>query len=478
MRYATDISMHSEELDCEVLYSIYLPADYAQEPDKRYGVVYLVHGYGDDHKAWNDKWLNITSIIDSKERSGQIEPMIYVMPQGFKSYYVNRYDGKFDYMDMFIEELVPYIDNSYRTVADRDHRAIVGYSMGGFGAMILASKNQSTFSLTAPLSISFRTDEQYMTESQNGWNGQWGAIFGGVGESGEGRLTDYYKEHSPLHYFNEQSASDFSQTKFYIDCGDDEEQLLVANDSLHVLLRDIGVEHQFRVRNGAHTSTYWREAMDDVLPYINAHFTNVPLEPTFDISLNETFDGDCQTKSYEDSECRIYHSAGFDTQEPQCAIYLLHEGMSNEELNSTVNLLRTATSNRNYIVVTLDGSSVESVEALIDSVEKDYNISNHLAIARGCCGKALYEYSLKGKLSALYLFDADSLDAEPNSETKYYISLGDMGEYYHESYRLYCMCHAKGLTYEYRTRDGESDFETFCEGFAEFKSTIIENINQ
>ena len=56
--------------------------------------------------------------------------MIYVMPSGFRSYYVNRLDGNFDYMQMFAEELVPYVDRTYRTLADRGHRAVVGYSMG------------------------------------------------------------------------------------------------------------------------------------------------------------------------------------------------------------------------------------------------------------------------------------------------------------------------------------------------------------
>ena len=76
-------------------------------------------------------------------------------------------------MDMFVQELVPHVDKSFRTIADRAHRALTGYSMGGFGAMILAEKHPELFSCSAPLSMSFRTDAQYMTESGSGWDGQW-----------------------------------------------------------------------------------------------------------------------------------------------------------------------------------------------------------------------------------------------------------------------------------------------------------------
>ena len=249
-RYTTDLTMYSDILGETIHYSIYLPADYTTATDRRYGVVYLLHGFGDNWGAWNDQWLHITTLIDSKEAAGEITPMIYVMPQGFNSYYVNRYDGSFNYMDMFTEELVPYIDRTYRTRADRSSRAVAGYSMGGFGAMILPSKHAELFSVSIPLSMSFRTDEQYMAEPQSGWDGQWGSIFGGVGLAGEGRLTEYYKEYCPFYFFNEQSAASFADLHYYFDCGDDEEQLLIANDRLHRQLRELGIAHEYRVRNG------------------------------------------------------------------------------------------------------------------------------------------------------------------------------------------------------------------------------------
>ena len=277
VRYACEIGVRSEILGQNVQTAVLLPRDYLSNPERRYGVVYLLHGLGDTHKSWNDQWLRIENTVAQCEAAG-LGDMIYVMPSGFRSYYVNRLDGNFDYMQMFAEELVPYVDRTYRTLADRGHRAVVGYSMGGFGAMILPSCHPELFSVSVPLSMSFRTDEQYMSEPASGWDSQWGAIFGGKGLAGEARLTDYYKAHCPFYMFTRENAAQYADVAYYLDCGDDEEQLLVANDRLHGQLRDIGFAHEYRVRNGAHTGDYWRGAMPEVLRFIDCRFNGRAFE--------------------------------------------------------------------------------------------------------------------------------------------------------------------------------------------------------
>ncbi len=195
-RYSKDNVLSSKILGVSVKYSVYFPASYNTDKDKRYPVVYMLHGIGDDNNSWNGNYLHANDRIDSWTEKGLGE-MIYVFPQGYSSYYCNRYDGTFSFMDMFVQELIPLIDKSFRTVADREHRAITGYSMGGFGAIALAEKHPEMFIACAPLSMSVRTDWQYKEESQDGWNNQWGKIFGGYGQAGDGRITEYYKQHCP-----------------------------------------------------------------------------------------------------------------------------------------------------------------------------------------------------------------------------------------------------------------------------------------
>ena len=159
-RYSSGLSFPSKTLNTNVPYDILLPADYNEAKDRRYPVVYMFHGYGDDNTSWNGSWLRVQNKIDALEKEG-LEPMIYVFPNGWKAYGCNRYDGTFNYMDMIADEFVPMIDATYRTIADREHRATVGYSMGGFAAMVNAMKHPELFSMSAPLSMSMRTDKQY-----------------------------------------------------------------------------------------------------------------------------------------------------------------------------------------------------------------------------------------------------------------------------------------------------------------------------
>lgn len=270
LRILEGLSIESEILGQAVKYSIILPEEY-HTTKKSYPVVYLLHGLGDDESSWLE-YGRVNQYTDGAVKQGEIQPMIYVMPQGFRNYYVNDYAGTFLYEDMFINELVPFIDKEYRTIPDKDHRATMGYSMGGYGALILPLKHPEVFTVSVPLSISVRTDEQYKTEDASGWDDQWGRLFGGVGEMGEKRITDYYKQHSPFHIFKESDLTRFSDLKLYIDNGDDEYTLCRSNEELHMLLRDRNFQHEFRVRDGGHEFSYWREALPNGLRFISDAF--------------------------------------------------------------------------------------------------------------------------------------------------------------------------------------------------------------
>lgn len=484
-RYTTDLTMYSDILGETIHYSIYLPADYTTATDRRYGVVYLLHGFGDNWGAWNDQWLHITTLIDSKEAAGEITPMIYVMPQGFNSYYVNRYDGSFNYMDMFTEELVPYIDRTYRTRADRSSRAVAGYSMGGFGAMILPSKHAELFSVSIPLSMSFRTDEQYMAEPQSGWDGQWGSIFGGVGLAGEGRLTEYYKEYCPFYFFNEQSAASFADLHYYFDCGDDEEQLLIANDRLHRQLRELGIAHEYRVRNGAHTSDYWHDAMREGLDYIECCFNGGTWPDAQNIATDPSYAGAELSETVGGEEVVAYPSAGYDESKSNSVVYLLHDGLAKEDLHRMMNLWNVAVNTKPFIVVCVPSSQAGSDFAtLAQAIDAKYAIAEdadrHFGAGLGSGAGLLYRYAAgeEARLAALYLFDGE-VDVEataPCSGTYYYIDTTDGGEHYVEAGELYERCKADGVPYDYRVRNGRSGADAAMGGFQASKSNLMDRI--
>lgn len=273
-RIMEGLSISSAILGQEVKYTVVLPSGY-EHGNKKYPVVYLLHGLGDNESSWLE-YGRIAQVADQAVAEKEIAPMIFVMPQGFRNYYVNDYAGIFRYEDMFVEELVPFIDNQYRTIADSKHRAVMGYSMGGFGALILPALHPDVFSVSVPLSISVRTDEQYMTEDASEWNEQWGRLFGGVGKIGQDRLTDHYKEYSPFHFFRQGDPKRFIDLRLFIDNGDDEHTLCRSNEELHILLRDLGIRHEYRVRDGGHEFSYWRSALPNALHFISDSFEGEP----------------------------------------------------------------------------------------------------------------------------------------------------------------------------------------------------------
>jgi enterochelin esterase-like enzyme len=111
-RIVESLEMQSSILGQKVKYSVYLPAGYDASKND-YPVVYLLHGLGDNETAWVE-YGRIAQIADKAIAEKEIVPMIFVIPQGFRTYYVNFHDGSFNYQDMFVQELIPHIESEYR----------------------------------------------------------------------------------------------------------------------------------------------------------------------------------------------------------------------------------------------------------------------------------------------------------------------------------------------------------------------------
>ena len=463
-RYNSGLAIQSNLINSKipvtVLYDILLPADYQSNPERRYPVVYLLHGYGDNQSSWNGSYMQGESRIVSIENSKHLEPMIYVCPNGFKTYYCNFYDGSYNYMDMFINELVPHIDATYRTIADRGHRALIGYSMGGFGAMVLPLKHPEVFSVSVPLSMSFRTDQQYMTESQDGWNTQWGKIFGGVGESGQGRITEYYKQHCPFYQFVPENKEALSAVHWFLTCGDNEEQLLVANDSLHQQLMKYGYAHEFRVGDGGHSTSYWRAALDEVLPYIQNCFNGGTTWDHSNVYVSVptvTFenDGAFLSKGFKDAGAT-----------EGTAIYLCHSGLSQELVRKMTAVLQGARESKKFAILPCNLQEKSLMDWIV-LYENRYKVggaaTSRCAVAVGEAGKEVY--TLQSEFGSLFFESAALADnpasIQPVKGKFYYMGQNDEGPYYAQIGALYKACRLL-----YSKKDEVSMFEYRCRNFA------------
>jgi S-formylglutathione hydrolase FrmB len=268
VRLLENQSYHSQILRRSMNFAVLLPAEYENSTGS-FPVVYLLHGYNDDEKAWYQDGYIQYYADEYVDVNG---PMIFVMPEAFNTYYVNKYNGNYPMMDVLVTELVPAVDSLFRTIKNAQHRAVMGYSMGGYGALILPAKNPDIFKTGVLLSMSFRTDSQYVAEPQNVFDNQWGPVFGGIGTAGNARFTDYFLAHSPFHFFSDPANHYLWDLNFLIDCGDDEETLDETNLALHYMLLDLDYPHTFIMNHGGHSWDYWHGELPAALSFISSSF--------------------------------------------------------------------------------------------------------------------------------------------------------------------------------------------------------------
>lgn len=135
------IAVKSEKMGREIKNVVIVPADYndPEMQEEQYAVLYLLHGYGGTYDNWIKKKPELQDL--SNEHS-----VIIVCPDGQDSWYLDSpIDPKMQFETYITKELVSFIDNHYRTIADPEFRAITGLSMGGHGAMSLALKHPEVF---------------------------------------------------------------------------------------------------------------------------------------------------------------------------------------------------------------------------------------------------------------------------------------------------------------------------------------------
>src|SRR5688572_2304902 len=149
-----NLSVKSKILSMDRKFAIYLPPDY-ETSQRTYPVLYLLHGGGDDQTGWV-QFGEVLNITDKAIRDGIATPMIIVMPDantGRRGYF-NDVRGDWKYEDFFFQELIPYVEKTYRIKSEKRYRAVAGLSMGGGGSFMYALHRPDLFAAACPLSAS------------------------------------------------------------------------------------------------------------------------------------------------------------------------------------------------------------------------------------------------------------------------------------------------------------------------------------
>lgn len=257
-----ELKLNSKILKGERKFAVYLPPDY-ETSSRSYPVLYLLHGYTDDQTGWV-QFGEVQHIADKAINEGTATPMIIIMPDADTGLpgYTNAISGNWNYEDFFFEELMPHVEGRFRIKKKKQFRAVAGLSMGGGGSFLYALHRPDLFSSAAPLSAWMGPQT---LEEMNDFAKRENMKFE------EKNFNAFLERNNPLKLVDQTSKETLNSVRWYIDCGDDD-FLYEANSLMHIKLRKKEVNHEFRIRDGGHTWTYWRTALPTVLAFISERF--------------------------------------------------------------------------------------------------------------------------------------------------------------------------------------------------------------
>jgi len=294
--------------------SIFLPPSYKAEKNRRYPVVYMLHGFTDDDARWFGlvkHWINFPEVINKALADGKTREMIVVMPNAFTRFKGSMYSSSVttgDWETFITKELVAHIDSNYRTLAQRDSRGLAGHSMGGYGTMRLGMKSPDVFSSIYALSPccmesrragpvtpamketmkkieELKTDEEVKSQ-------QFGALAmlaSAAAWSPNPKNPPFYidlpfRDGEPLPEIQtRQSANatlvmihqyipNLKRLKFIgLDAGTKDTGISAATKELDKVLTDYGVEHFYESYDGDHLNRIAERLQTKTLPFFSEH---------------------------------------------------------------------------------------------------------------------------------------------------------------------------------------------------------------
>ena len=263
--------------------TVYLPAEYRNNPKKRYPVLYLLHGSGGDENAWVEVGA-AAEIMDNMIAKGKAKPMIVVMPNGIEN--LDAAPGESPYMKatpsaknfssmlgkiekVFVPEIVDYIDTHYRTIPRKDSRAIAGLSLGGLQTIYISANNPNVFDYIGLFSA--QTTNMLKDNSIGMIKGILNKFskIKSVFSQNESPYSQYTESIDIYSDFDNKLRKQFEEKPklYYLAVGRDD-FVKKLNDDYRTKLDALGCTYIYNETYGGHSWENWRRYLLDFLPQI------------------------------------------------------------------------------------------------------------------------------------------------------------------------------------------------------------------
>jgi S-formylglutathione hydrolase len=291
--------------------SVYLPPSYAKDPHRRYPVVYFLHGYTDSDDKWygpTKHWINLPTVLDKSFAEPGNREIIFVTPNAFTRYQGSMYSNSVttgDWEDYIVQELVPYIDAHYRTIADSASRGLAGHSMGGYGTMRIGMRHPDTFSSFYLLSACCM-DFQDTLFTENGAKAEavktpdeaasvdflprvilalsaaWAPnpknppLYFDLPIKG-GKIVDpilaKFHANEPLYMVDQYIVNLRRLKAIGLDAGDKDHGITTATKELDAVLTNYNIPHQFEIYDGDHLNHIADRIEQKVVPFFSQNLS-------------------------------------------------------------------------------------------------------------------------------------------------------------------------------------------------------------